>query len=66
MLLETIRGPEDLKKLSRPDMETLGAEIRQELIHTVSRRTPGIQSRRGGADTGAAPGIQLSERQDRL
>ena len=47
MLLETIRGPEDLKKLSRPDMETLGAEIRQELIHTVSRNGGHLASNLG-------------------
>ena len=47
MLLETIRGPEDLKKLSADQMRLLCGEIRDELIHTVSRNGGHLASNLG-------------------
>ena len=35
--LERVNSPEDLKKLSLPEMEVLAGEIRQRIIETVSR-----------------------------
>ena len=37
MLLESIHGPEDLRKLNMVEVSSLAEEIRQELIRTVSR-----------------------------
>ena len=36
-ILETIASPADIKKLSLPQLETLAAEIRERLIHSVSK-----------------------------
>ncbi len=36
-ILETIRGPRDLKALTEPELEELSAEIREFLIHAVAR-----------------------------
>ena len=47
MLLETVRSPEDLKRLTPDEMQTLCAEIRQELIHTVSRNGGHLASNLG-------------------
>ena len=47
MLLETIRGPEDLKKLNPEEMRKLCDEIRQALIHTVSRNGGHLASNLG-------------------
>ena len=47
MLLDRIRGPEDLKALSESEMNTLCGEIRQELIRTVSRNGGHLASNLG-------------------
>ena len=47
MLLERIRGPEDLKKLTWEEMDTLAGEIRQALIRTVSRNGGHLASNLG-------------------
>ena len=47
MLLETIRSPGDLKRLTPDELQTLSAEIRQELIHTVSRNGGHLASNLG-------------------
>ncbi|MGW5678820.1 1-deoxy-D-xylulose-5-phosphate synthase N-terminal domain-containing protein, partial [Streptomyces sp. NPDC003860] len=36
-ILETIRGPRDLKALSAPELDRLAGEIRDFLIHAVAR-----------------------------
>lgn len=47
MLLETINGPEDLKRLTPEQMHALCGEIRQELIHTVARNGGHLASNLG-------------------
>lgn len=47
LLLETIRGPEDLKKLNQDQIHTLCDEIRQELIRTVSQNGGHLASNLG-------------------
>ena len=47
MRLETIRGPEDLKKLSADESRMLCGEIRQELIRTVARNGGHLASNLG-------------------
>ena len=36
MILDTIKGPEDIKKLTYPEMEELASEIRSFLIEKIS------------------------------
>ena len=36
MILDTIKGPEDIKRLTYPEMEKLAAEIRHFLIEKIS------------------------------
>ena len=54
MVLDTIKGPEDVKRLSEEERKELAAEIREFLIETIKpdRRSFGVQFRRGGADDG--------------
>ena len=47
MLLETIRSPQDLKQLNREQLTRLAEEIRQELVHTVSRNGGHLASNLG-------------------
>lgn len=66
MLLETIRGPEDLKKLSADQMRLLCGEIRDELIHTVSRNGGHLASNLGVVELTLALHRHFHSPQDRL
>jgi len=50
MLLETIKGPSDLKKIPEKDLNLLCTEIRQELIRTVSRNGGHLASNLGAVE----------------
>ncbi len=39
MILETINGPSDLRRLDYEQLTTLAAEIRDFIVHAVSSRT---------------------------
>ncbi len=50
MLLEAIRGPQDLKQLNQEQILTLCGEIRQELIRTVARNGGHLASNLGAVE----------------
>jgi 1-deoxy-D-xylulose-5-phosphate synthase len=50
MLLETIEGPADLRRLSYPQLETLSAEIRQFIVDAVSRNGGHLGSNLGAVE----------------
>ena len=52
MILEQIKGPEELKALPPEDLKTLAQEIREFLIEKISHTggPSGLKPGRGGAD----------------
>ena len=67
-VLDRITGPRDLRDLTDAELDELATEIRDFLVRKVSRtgRPPRPQPRRRRADPGAAPGLRLPARPDRL
>lgn len=53
-LLDTIDGPDDLKRLSRNDLTRLAAEIRQRLLEVVSANGGHLASNLGSAELAVA------------
>ena len=63
-LLESIREPADLKRLTNDELITLADELRQAIVGTVSStgRSPGLEPRCRRADAGAAPCVRFAAR----
>ena len=66
MLLERIRNPEDLRKLNQEQVKILSAEIRQELIRTVSRNGGHLASNLGVVELTLALHRVFDFRKDRI
>ena len=65
-LLENIHGPEDLRKLSRPQLKQLADELRQFLLQTVSRTGGHLSSNLGTVELTIALHAVYNTPQDRL
>src|SRR5215471_12700126 len=50
MLLESIRGPEDLRQLDGPQLDELAAEIRELIVNTVSTNAGHLGSNLGAVE----------------
>ncbi len=66
MLLESIRSPEDLKKLNYAQVDTLCGEIRQELIRTVAKNGGHLASNLGVVELTLALHRVFDFRKDRI
>lgn len=66
MLLESIHGPEDLRKLNMVEVSSLAEEIRQELIRTVSRTGGHLASNLGVVELTLALHRVFDFRKDRI
>ena len=64
-ILDTIDRPSQLKTLSPAELEQLAAEMRQEIIETVSiaRRTSGSKSGDDRVDSGPTHRLRYASRQ---
>ncbi len=63
VILETINGPSDLRRLDYEQLTNLAAEIRDFIVHAVSSANTGHLGSNLGCrrtDAGAAPGIQFA------
>ena len=60
MLLEQVRGPQDIRDLSAEQLKELAEEIRHFLIDKISVTggQPGLQPWRGGTDDCALSGFR--------
>ncbi|WP_374431966.1 1-deoxy-D-xylulose-5-phosphate synthase [Ideonella dechloratans] len=65
-LLENIHSPEDLRKLSRPQLKQLADELRQFLLQTVSRTGGHLSSNLGTVELTIALHAVYNTPQDRL
>ncbi len=65
-ILPTIHGPEDVKKLSGAQCETLATEIRQTIIDTVSRQGGHLASNLGDVELTIALHRAFSSPKDKL
>ncbi|WP_374586516.1 1-deoxy-D-xylulose-5-phosphate synthase [Ideonella dechloratans] len=65
-LLENIHGPEDLRKLSRPQLKQLADELRQFLLQSVSRTGGHLSSNLGTVELTIALHAVYNTPQDRL
>ncbi|KAB0582543.1 1-deoxy-D-xylulose-5-phosphate synthase [Ideonella dechloratans] len=65
-LLENIHGPEDLRKLSRPQLKQLADELRQFLLQSVSRTGGHLSSNLGTVELTIALHAVFNTPQDRL
>ena len=65
-ILETINSPEDVKKLSVPDMEALAAEIRNELIQVTSKNGGHLAPNLGVVELTLALHKEFSTPKDKL
>ncbi|MDD3154785.1 MAG: 1-deoxy-D-xylulose-5-phosphate synthase N-terminal domain-containing protein, partial [Victivallaceae bacterium] len=54
MSLEKIASPEDLKKLSLPELESLAGELRSQIIHTVGKNGGHLASSLGAVELALA------------
>ena len=66
MVLETIREPEDLRKLNTDQLGVLCSEIRRELIHTVARTGGHLASNLGVVELTVALHRVFDFRKDRI
>ena len=65
-LLETIAGPQDLRKLSRAQLKTLAMELRDFLLHSVSRTGGHLSSNLGTVELTIALHHVFNTPHDRL
>jgi 1-deoxy-D-xylulose-5-phosphate synthase len=65
-LLDTIDSPSDLKKLSRPQLPDLAAEIRERIVQVVSRTGGHLASSLGAVDLAIALHYVFDSPRDRL
>ncbi|RFO97072.1 1-deoxy-D-xylulose-5-phosphate synthase [Rhodoferax lacus] len=65
-LLETIHSPEDLRKLSRPQLHTLATELRDYLLHSVARTGGHLSSNLGTVELTVALHYVFNTPDDRL
>ncbi|MEG0767691.1 MAG: 1-deoxy-D-xylulose-5-phosphate synthase N-terminal domain-containing protein, partial [Clostridia bacterium] len=65
-MLEKIDSPKDLKTLTVPELEALASEIRDVLIHTVSKHGGHLASNLGVVELTLALHYVLDCPQDRL
>ena len=66
MLLEKIKGPEDLKTLNQSQLDILCSEIRRELIHTVARNGGHLASNLGVVELTVALHRVFDFQEDRI
>lgn len=66
MVLETINSPEDLKKLPADQLETLAAELREELLRVVSQNGGHLSSNLGAVELTIALHRVFSTPQDSI
>ncbi len=65
-LLEKVNDPADLKKLSIPELETLAEEIRQFMLHSISRTGGHLASNLGAVEMTLAMHYVFDFKQDKL
>ena len=65
-LLETIHSPQDLRKLSRPQLHTLATELRDYLLHSVARTGGHLSSNLGTVELTVALHYVFNTPDDRL
>ncbi len=65
-LLETIHGPDDLRKLARPQLHGLATELRDYLLHSVARTGGHLSSNLGTVELTVALHYVFNTPQDRL
>src|SRR5258707_5642603 len=65
-LLESIRGPEDIRRLDRAQLQSLADEVRRRLIDVVSQTGGHIRARLGGVELTVALGYCFDSPRDKV